>query len=108
MANDRNYDLVVVGATGFTGGLTAEYLAANAPQGCRWALAGRNRDKLAAVRARLEQAMAETLAVPEVREKLLAAGLEPRFEGGAAVATLIERELPVMRAIAARANITAE
>ena len=61
-----------------------------------------------AVRTRLEKALADTVAVPEVRQKLLAAGLEPKFEGGAAVAALIERELPVMRAIAARANIKAE
>ncbi len=50
---DRTYDLVVVGASGFTGGLTAEYLAEHAPPGLRWALAGRNRGKLEAVRDRL-------------------------------------------------------
>jgi short subunit dehydrogenase-like uncharacterized protein len=49
----RDHDLVLFGATGFTGGLTAEYLARNAPPGCRWALAGRNHTKLEAVRARL-------------------------------------------------------
>ncbi|KMS88167.1 saccharopine dehydrogenase, partial [Streptomyces regensis] len=49
----REYDIVVFGATGFTGGLTAEYLAAHVPEGCRWALAGRNTTKLEAVRERL-------------------------------------------------------
>ncbi len=49
----REFDVVLFGATGFTGGLTAEYLARHAPEGCRWALAGRNPDKLAAVRDRL-------------------------------------------------------
>lgn len=53
MAAARSYDVVVFGATGYTGGLTAEYLARQAPAGTRWALAGRNRDKLEAVRARL-------------------------------------------------------
>jgi len=53
MASPRNYDLVLFGATGFTGGLTAEYLAQHAPAATRWALAGRNRAKLEAVRARL-------------------------------------------------------
>ncbi len=53
MTDPRTYDLVLLGATGFTGGLTAEYLARNAPEGCRWALAGRNETKLAAVRTRL-------------------------------------------------------
>jgi short subunit dehydrogenase-like uncharacterized protein len=50
---DRLYDIVVFGATGFTGALTAEYLAARAPAETRWALAGRNMDKLEQVRARL-------------------------------------------------------
>jgi short subunit dehydrogenase-like uncharacterized protein len=50
---ERRFDVVVFGATGFTGALTAEYLAAHAPQDLRWALAGRNRDKLEAVRGRL-------------------------------------------------------
>jgi short subunit dehydrogenase-like uncharacterized protein len=49
----RELDLVLVGATGFTGGLTAEYLAAHAPEGCRWGLAGRSPDRLEAVRDRL-------------------------------------------------------
>ena len=42
----RDLDLALFGATGFTGGLTAEYLARNAPSGLRWALVGRNRAKL--------------------------------------------------------------
>jgi short subunit dehydrogenase-like uncharacterized protein len=50
---DREFDIVLLGATGFTGGLTAEYLAAAAPDECRWALAGRNPQKLEAVRDRL-------------------------------------------------------
>jgi short subunit dehydrogenase-like uncharacterized protein len=50
---ERDYDVVLFGATGFTGALTAEYLAGHAPEGLRWALAGRNRGKLEAVRQRL-------------------------------------------------------
>ena len=53
VASERQYDLALFGATGFTGGLTAEYLAANAPEGLRWALVGRDRGKLEAVRSRL-------------------------------------------------------
>ena len=49
----REHDIVLVGATGFTGGLTAEYLLRHAPAGLRWALAGRNPEKVEAVRARL-------------------------------------------------------
>jgi short subunit dehydrogenase-like uncharacterized protein len=50
---DRELDVVLVGATGFTGGLTAEYLARHAPEDCRWAIAGRDPSKLEAVRDRL-------------------------------------------------------
>ncbi|MEU8333368.1 saccharopine dehydrogenase NADP-binding domain-containing protein [Micromonospora sp. NPDC048839] len=53
MAGERTYDVVLFGATGFTGGLTADYLARHAPTGLRWALAGRNPDRLGAVRDRL-------------------------------------------------------
>ena len=51
----RDLDIVLFGATGFTGALTAEYLARRAPAGLRWALAGRNSDKLASVRDRLTE-----------------------------------------------------
>jgi short subunit dehydrogenase-like uncharacterized protein len=47
------YDLVLMGGTGFTGGLTAEYLAGRLPADARWALAGRSRPKLEALRDRL-------------------------------------------------------
>lgn len=50
---NRPYDLVLFGATGYTGGLTAEYLAQHAPPQTRWALAGRSAAKLEAVRRRL-------------------------------------------------------
>ena len=53
MESARPYDLALFGATGFTGGLTAEYLSAHGPDQMRWALVGRNRSKLEAVKERL-------------------------------------------------------
>jgi short subunit dehydrogenase-like uncharacterized protein len=50
---ERDLDVVLLGATGFTGGLCADYLARHAPEGLRWALAGRDEARLAAVRDRL-------------------------------------------------------
>ncbi|WP_432158483.1 saccharopine dehydrogenase family protein [Streptomyces sp. bgisy153] len=50
---DRPYDLVLFGATGFVGTLTAEYLAAHAPEGLRWAVAGRSTGRLRELRDRL-------------------------------------------------------
>lgn len=49
----RPYDIVLFGATGFTGGLAADYLSRNAPPQTRWAIAGRSQSKLDALRARL-------------------------------------------------------
>jgi len=46
----RDFDLVLLGATGFTGKLVAQYLDKHA---MRWALAGRNRDKLEEVKRSL-------------------------------------------------------
>ncbi|MGE0790955.1 MAG: trans-acting enoyl reductase family protein [Sandaracinaceae bacterium] len=51
--SERDLDVVLFGATGFTGGLAADHLAAHAPPGLRWAIAGRNADKLAKVGERL-------------------------------------------------------
>ncbi|MFF7790536.1 saccharopine dehydrogenase NADP-binding domain-containing protein [Streptomyces sp. NPDC007991] len=50
---DRPYDIVLFGATSFAGALTAEYLAAHAPEGLRWAIAGRSADRLERLRERL-------------------------------------------------------
>lgn len=52
MPNSKEFDLVVYGASGFTGRLVAEYLVkqyAN-DSSLKWAMAGRNQEKLAQVR----------------------------------------------------------
>jgi short subunit dehydrogenase-like uncharacterized protein len=49
MSDSPQFDIVIYGATGFTGKLVAEYLVSNDAHGLRWALAGRSADKLAAV-----------------------------------------------------------
>ena len=52
---DREFDIVLYGATGFAGKLTAQYLAA-AGGGARIALAGRSTDRLLGVRDSLGEA----------------------------------------------------
>ncbi|WJG11088.1 saccharopine dehydrogenase NADP-binding domain-containing protein [Aliiglaciecola sp. LCG003] len=51
MSNNQ-YDVIVYGATGFTGQLVAEYMSSQYPSvsGLRWALAGRSLDKLKQVK----------------------------------------------------------
>src|SRR5437879_10918959 len=50
--SSSKFDIIVYGATGFTGQLVAEYLAAqyNNDAGLKWAMAGRSKEKLASVR----------------------------------------------------------
>ncbi len=55
MADARTYDVIIFGATGFTGRLIAEYMAQHAPVDVRWAIAGRNRDRLSALSQELSQ-----------------------------------------------------
>lgn len=50
---ERDHDIVVYGASGFVGALTAARLAAAAPPGTRIALGGRSAGRLAALRDRL-------------------------------------------------------
>ncbi|MFO0727828.1 MAG: saccharopine dehydrogenase NADP-binding domain-containing protein [Myxococcota bacterium] len=49
----RSFDLVIYGATGFTGRQAARYLDRTNPPGLRWAIAGRSREKLEDLRKRL-------------------------------------------------------
>src|SRR5664279_6257965 len=52
MKSSSKFDIVVYGATGFTGQLVAEYLASHytGKGDPKWAMAGRSLEKLAAVR----------------------------------------------------------
>ena len=66
MPSDRDHDVVVFGASGFVGRLTAEYLARAAPEGVRIALGGRSREKLERTRADLgERAAAWPIVVAD-------------------------------------------
>ena len=55
----RDIDIVLFGASGFVGRLTAAHLATHAPTGTRIALAGRSRERLAAVARDLGPAAAD-------------------------------------------------
>ena len=59
--NDRTFDVVVMGASGFTGALVAEYLLRQYGVGndLNWAIAGRNEQKLNALRGGLGEGAAD-------------------------------------------------
>lgn len=63
-AGGRTYDVVLLGVTGFTGRLVAEYFARNAKPSLRYALAGRCEARVAAVRAAIAADVPKAAAVP--------------------------------------------
>ncbi|MGW0029886.1 saccharopine dehydrogenase family protein [Streptomyces sp. NPDC003314] len=86
----RPYDVVLFGATGFVGELTAEYLAEHAPDGCRWALAGRGLGKLEALRDRLAAARPHLADLPlVVADSADPASLRELAESARVVATTV-------------------
>src|SRR3982074_2323044 len=65
--SSSKFDIVVYGATGFTGQLVAEYLAAHykGDANLKWAIAGRSKDKLASVRDAIGAPAATPLIVAD-------------------------------------------
>lgn len=70
----RELDLVLFGATGFVGRLTAAHLAEHAPAGMRIGIAGRSRERLETVRTELGWAAADwpVVVVDALDEKAVA------------------------------------
>jgi short subunit dehydrogenase-like uncharacterized protein len=91
VASERQYDLALFGATGFTGGLTARYLAANGPEGLRWALVGRNWGKLEAVSSSLTGTLGSGVPAPDllVADAADAAALTKVAEAARVVVTTV-------------------
>src|SRR5689334_1731660 len=79
MTSSSKFDIVVYGATGFTGQLVAEYLATHYrdDRQLRWAMAGRNPDKLKSVRDAIGASADTALIVADSGD---AASLEAMIE----------------------------
>lgn len=65
MANTRQYDILLLGATGYTGKLTAEYITSSLPTNIKWAVAGRNQSKLQSLVNELKS-LNSTRTVPDI------------------------------------------
>lgn len=59
----------------------------------------------APIRLKVEKALADVMADAALRQKLVDIGLSPAWGPGSALQERIERELPLMRAVAARSDI---
>lgn len=97
----RDFDVVLFGATGYTGQVVAEYLQQHAPAGLRWAIAGRSQSKLEQVR--------DAVAAPSVPTLLASSDDEASLRAMAKRATVVITTvgpyavlgLPLVRACAA-------
>lgn len=70
--NNKDLDIAVFGASGFTGRLVAEYLSSRGADAGQWAMVGRNKDKLEAVRAEIGAPASTELLIADAdnREQL--------------------------------------
>ncbi|SPA02509.1 conserved exported hypothetical protein [Cupriavidus taiwanensis] len=62
----------------------------------------------APVQQKLEKALADVANAPATKARMVELALTPAYGNGAAVKARVEKELPEMRAVAARADIRAE
>ena len=63
--NNREFEIIIYGASGFTGRLVAEYMGKTYGQSISWAMAGRNEEKLAEVRAEVGAPEATPLVIAD-------------------------------------------
>jgi short subunit dehydrogenase-like uncharacterized protein len=68
MTGERQHDIVIYGATGFTGRLIAEYMLAREGGGLKWALAGRDLTRLAALRDEIGAPASTPLVVADTSD----------------------------------------
>src|SRR5437016_5279697 len=68
---ERKYDVVLYGASGFTGKQTVQYFAAHAhPAQVKWAIAGRNREALEAAKSQAgRQASAADILIADTQDQ---------------------------------------
>jgi short subunit dehydrogenase-like uncharacterized protein len=78
MTQPKEFDIVIHGATGFTGRLVVEYLLARPDTGLRWAMSGRSMDKLIAVRDGLGAPQDTPLVVTDSADSQSVAALMQR------------------------------
>ncbi|KAI1386969.1 Saccharopine dehydrogenase-domain-containing protein [Hypoxylon trugodes] len=53
--SSRKYDILILGASGYTGTLTAQHIAAHLPTNLRWAISSTSRSKLESLAAKLKE-----------------------------------------------------
>jgi short subunit dehydrogenase-like uncharacterized protein len=76
MAPQRELDIVLLGATGYTGKLTAEHITSHLPTSIKWAIAGRTESKLKDLASKLKSLNAQAATPQIITTTLTASELE--------------------------------
>ncbi|KAM0105611.1 hypothetical protein ACP6JB_008795 [Aspergillus fumigatus] len=76
MESEKEFDLVLVGPTGYTGRLCAEHIVKNLPTNLKWALAGRSVQKIEVIAKELKTLNPDR-AAPALRNPLGSTGETP-------------------------------
>jgi tripartite-type tricarboxylate transporter receptor subunit TctC len=87
-------DVPTVAESGYPGYELTPWIAIVGPRGLP-----------ADVKAKLQKALADTVADKTIAEQLAATGMDVAFSPPAAFDAIVAKELPLMRAVAQRANI---
>ena len=76
MAGKRELDIVLLGATGYTGKLTAEHITTALPTNIKWAIAGRSESKLNSLASELKSLNSQSTPPSIITTTLTAPELE--------------------------------
>ena len=77
MSKGRTYDFVLLGATGYTGKLCAEYITTSLPSNIKWAIAGRSQSKLQSLASELKSLNSQGPQPDVLEVQLTKAELDP-------------------------------
>lgn len=85
----RQYEIVLLGATGFTGKYTAEHIVRHLPTDLQWAIAGRNAQKLSKIQDDLRKINNDRLPPAVETAELKAEDLERLARSTSCIVTTI-------------------
>jgi short subunit dehydrogenase-like uncharacterized protein len=70
MASNRQYDLVLLGPTGYTGRFCSEHIVMNLPTDLKWAIAGRSPQKIEPIADELKKLNSDRVQPGMIQNKL--------------------------------------
>jgi short subunit dehydrogenase-like uncharacterized protein len=102
---ERPYELVLLGATGYTGELTAEYIQEHVATDLKWAIAGRNGKKLHQIAEKLKKMNPDRIQPGIVPPPCFEIAEVSNSSSRAAVVEVVEVKNPELTTLAAKTKV---